>query len=139
MATTTAAKKASTTTKKQAAPAKKAEPTRNDLLRQLADLGWTGPTSYTATILNDVLVPWIAAGCQDGQAQREQVPAGAMNHAHPKPKAERKQSASYLKGRHDALVEVGSLMQGKGATVAMLRSWLLEQVEAIAASGEDAA
>ena len=117
------AKTASTTAKKQAASteaAKKSEPTRSDLLTQLADLGWSGPTSYTATILNDVLVPWVAGGMS---TDAEGIPAGAMNHAHPKPKAERQPSAAYTKGFNEALINLTVLIKD-GATFTEVKKWI---------------
>lgn len=89
--TTTATKKASSrktkpvkkapAAKKQQAPAApQTQPNRKDLLTELVRLGWDGPTSYTATDLRDALVPWVAAG---KPADAANIPAGAMNHAHP--------------------------------------------------------
>lgn len=99
---TTAAKKATTkkaTVKKVETPA----PTgRAAVLKELADLGWDGPTSYTATVLRDDLLPWVAAG---KPADAANVPAGAMNYAHPQPKTAkaRRLSKNYLAALADVL------------------------------------
>ena len=144
MATTTTSKitTSKTATNKKAAPAlvvdapKKAA--RADLLALLDKHKYTGPRSYTATALS-AAVEWL-----DAKASKDKidgVPSGVVYAVRPEmrpataPKA-KTLSKTYIAGRRDALVEVGSLMQGKDASVAALRSWLLEQVEAIAENGE---
>ncbi|GGD15514.1 hypothetical protein [Nocardioides daphniae] len=120
----TAAKKAAT--KAPATPAKEAPVKgqhRSALLDELKAAGWTGPTSYTATALRETLLPWVKAGCPAGN---EGIPAGAMNHAHPKPKVERKTRAS--KARVAALGDVATLIQG-GASLADVKKWLAEQLQ----------
>ena len=86
-------------TKKETAPAAIG---RAAVLKELADLGWDGPTSYTATTLRDDLLPWVAAG---KPADAANIPAGAMNHAHPQPKtaAARRLSKNYLAALADVL------------------------------------
>ena len=114
------------------------KPSRSDLLALLDKHKYTGPRSYTATVLSGI-VEWL-----DAKAPKDKidgVPAGVVLAVHPDlrpvaaPKA-KTLSKTYIAGRRDALVEVGSLMQGKDASVAALRSWLLAQVEAIAENGE---
>ena len=122
--------------KKAATPAPVAEApkkeTRADLLARLDHHKYAGPRSYTATVLSGI-VEWL-----DAKAPKDKidgVPSGVVYAVHPEmrpvaaPKA-KTLSKTYIAGRRDALVEVGSLMQGKDASVAALRSWLLAQVEA---------
>ena len=139
--------------KKAATPAPVAEvpkkATRADLLARLDHHKYAGPRSYTAGILGDV-ADWLDAGAPimgsiaTSNAEVPEpldLPDGVLFTVHPElrpasaPKA-KTLSKTYIAGRRDALVEVGSLMQGKDASVAALRSWLLEQVEAIAENGE---
>lgn len=117
---TTATAKKATTRKpaaKKTAPATKPKPQakakpvpakpkvdgqhRAAVLEELRKQGWDGPVSYTVTDLKGVLLPWVAAGCP---ADAPQVPAGAMNHRHPKPKAERARRIS--KGYAQALTDL---------------------------------
>lgn len=112
----TATRKTSTRTTKKA-PAPKPEPAapvatgqhRQAVLEELSRLGWDGPTSYTAAVLRDDLLPWVAAG---RPADAANVPAGAMNHAHPKPKAAKAKrlSSGYLAACADIL----NLLDAKG-------------------------
>ena len=128
--------------KKAATPAPVAEApkkaTRADLLALLDKHSYAGPRSYTATTLSAV-AEWL-----DAKAPKDKidgVPSGVVFAVHPDlrpvaaPKA-KTLSKTYIAGRRDALVEVGSLIQGKDASVAALRSWLLEQVKEIAENGE---
>lgn len=118
---------------------------RADLLARLDKHGYTGPRSYTAGILGDV-ADWLDAGApvmgSTATSNAEvpepiDLPDGVLFAVHPemrpaKTAATAKRSKTYIAGRRDALVEVGSLMQGKDASVVSLRSWLLEQVKEIA-------
>ena len=101
---------------------------RSATLEELKTAGWTGPTSYTATILRDTLLPWVKAGCPQGD---ESIPAGAMNHVYPPTRADRspRRSKAYESGYLDALKEVGGQVQSKNASVAALRKWLLAEVD----------
>jgi hypothetical protein len=107
--------------------------TRKDLLALLDGHGYNGPRSYTATILSAV-VEWLDAGASKDRS--DGIPDGVLFAVHPDlrptPAAKpTRRSKAYLAGRRDALVEASALMQGKGASVANLRTWLLEQVEAL--------
>lgn len=96
-----AAKKA--TAKPAPAPAPKDQPlTRKALLDRLSELGYTGPTSYLASVLRDDLLPWVAAGCPKDAAN---VPAGAMAHVHPteRPAKTRRLSKGYTQALTDLL------------------------------------
>jgi hypothetical protein len=53
--------------------------TRKDLLARMVELGYTGPTSYTATVLRDV-VEWLEAGAPQGN---EGIPSGVLYAVHP--------------------------------------------------------
>lgn len=102
------AKKAPAKQKDTVAPSPKDGQHRGALLEELKAAGWTGPTSYTATMLRETVLPWVKAGCPEGN---ESIPAGAMNHAHPKPKATKspKQSAAYQRGYQQALSDLSDL------------------------------
>ena len=82
---------------------------RADVLKELSTLGWDGPTSYTLSILRDELLPWVAAG---KPSDAPTVPAGAMNHAHPKAKAAKARTLS--KGYLAALADVLAVLDQSG-------------------------
>lgn len=69
---------------KKAAPAKPeaapAPSTRKDLLARMNELGYAGPASYTATVLRDVVLPWLEAGSPEGD---ESIPTGVRFAVHP--------------------------------------------------------
>lgn len=62
------------------APAAPAKPmTRTELLAALAERGYSGPVSFTATTLRDVLA-WLEAGAPEAD---ESIPNGARFAVHP--------------------------------------------------------
>ncbi|MFJ9317234.1 hypothetical protein ACIRN4_23810 [Pimelobacter simplex] len=100
---TAPAKKAPAKPKATEAPASKPL-TRTELLARMEELGYTGPTSFTATVLRDV-VEWMEAGSPEGN---ESIPLGVMftihPHLKPQPKAKAKRlSAGYLAALADVL------------------------------------
>ncbi|MCH1867058.1 hypothetical protein [Nocardioides sp. CFH 31398] len=60
------------------APAKPA--TRSALLDRLKELGYTGPTSFTASFLRETLVPWLEAGAPKGDGS---IPDGCRFDVYP--------------------------------------------------------
>jgi len=106
---TTTAKKSTThnpaasVSAKKAAPAKAEAPmNRKAILARLEELGYTGPTSYLASVLRDDLLPWVAAGSPKDAAN---IPAGAMAHAHPteRPAKAKRLSKGYAQALSDLL------------------------------------
>lgn len=100
----------STKTKKAEAPAK--AKTRTELLAALAERKYTGPLSFTATTLRDVLT-WLDAGANAGD---ESIPNGVRFAVHPDLRPAKattnrvgKVEAAYARGRASVLSEVASL------------------------------
>lgn len=108
---------------KRAAPAPEPvkAPTRNDMLARLLELGYDGPTSYTATTIREELLPWVEAGCPADP--KGPVPSGALGHVHPAAKPERAPYRS--KGYLAAMTEVREML-ASGATLKALTAHLDE-------------
>lgn len=85
------------------APAK--APSRTALLATLKEKGYTGPTSFTASVLREV-VAWVEAG----SPKEATVPTGALYSVHPdlkpapKPKAAR--LSKWQQGYQEALTDI---------------------------------
>lgn len=146
MATATARKTRTTAAKKATAPAKKAttakpkatakkaeaaaaEPkplTRTEVNARLDELGWDGPRSYVMTGMY-ALLDWVAVG--KPQEADSAVPAGAVAHVYPAPKAAKAKRLS--KGYLAALADVLAVLDQGGD----VREFVTPRL----ANGEDAA
>ncbi|WP_430645424.1 hypothetical protein [Agromyces sp. GXS1127] len=92
-------------------PAEKAkEPTRADLLDQLAKAGYTGPTSFTARDLK-VALAWLEAGGDAANATG--VPSGFVFAVRPEAKPVKptkpKALTKYQQGYQQALTDISAL------------------------------
>ncbi|OAN29123.1 hypothetical protein A4X17_05985 [Plantibacter sp. H53] len=114
--TSNAATKPSATTE-ATEPAK--APSRKDLLLTLEGAGYTGPTSFTASTLRDV-VAWIEAGTPKDSPT---IPTGVMHAVHPElkpaPKARAARLTKVQQGYQQALTEVAELTD-----LASVRAWV---------------
>ena len=84
--------------------------------------GYTGPTSFTATVLRDLLA-WVEAGSpKDSQS----VPTGALYAVHPdlkpapKPKAAR--LSKWQQGYQEALTDIANL----GDDLGQIQKWIVD-------------
>lgn len=113
---TKAAKKTSTPAPAEA-PAK--APSRAALLATLKEKGYTGPTSFTASVLRDV-VAWVEAGSPKDAT----VPTGVLYSVHPdlkpapKPKAAR--LSKWQQGYQKALTDIANL----GDDLGRIQQWV---------------
>lgn len=92
------------------------------MLTRMAELGYNGPTSYTATVLRESVLPWLEAGAPEGD---ESIPAGVMQamhpHLRPAPKA-KKLPAAYLR----ALADLRAMLDD-GADLDAVAEWAKQE------------
>jgi hypothetical protein len=114
------------TTATPAQPAK--APSRKDLLARLEAKGYAGPTSFTATVLREV-VAWVEAGSPKDKGD---VPTGALHAVYPElkpaPKAKAARLTKAQQGYQQALAEVAAL-----ADLASIQKWVADNRVALEA------
>lgn len=103
-------------------------PSRKDLLARLEAKGYSGPTSFTATVLREV-VAWVEAGSTKDTGE---VPSGVRFAVYPDlkpaPKSRAARLTKFQQGYQQALADVEGL-----SDLASIQKWVADnraQVEA---------
>lgn len=107
-------------------------PTRKELLKALAERGYSGPRSFTATALRRIL-DWFRTSAPVAEA--DGIPSGALISMHPdlQPQAAHPRRISQRKQAVlDALVDVGMILSNDGAAKAKV--YLAEKIDALQTS-----
>lgn len=107
-------------------------PTRKDLLDSLAERDYTGPTSFTATVLRRVL-DWVRAGSPADQA--DGIPSGVLYAVHPELRPQPikvKRISQRQQAVLEALVEVQAVLSNDGAAKA--KAFLADKIDGLTAA-----